>query len=416
MIFKYRARTRSGEPVEGLIEGESQEVVVNELKARDLIIIYLTRNDIIKNKNNNKSGFVAPLKNIFYKMQRISTIPLKLKVIFMRQFALMIESGISIASALEIIIEQEKNLRFKDIISDIKDDIDQGVSLSSAMKDHAGFIFGDLVISIIKAGEDSGTTANALNRAANMLEKQNEFKNKVKQAMLYPVFVIIFAACVFAAFIIYIIPGFKQVFRAMQIELPPMTEFLLSLGDKLAQNSRTIIITLLIFIILFFALTHSKKLRPLIDRLKLKIPIIKNLVFKSAMARSTRTLSALTSAGVPVLTGLDMAGDTAGNIVIENAFKTMARSVQKGMQLGEASIKVGIFSPLVSQMMRIGSETGRLDNMMDRVASWYDQELSGEIRIISSMLEPVMIIIVGIIIGVMIISLIGPVTSAMTQI
>ncbi|MBQ7570503.1 MAG: type II secretion system F family protein, partial [Synergistaceae bacterium] len=269
---------------------------------------------------------------------------------------------------------------------------------------------------IIQSEEEAGHLSSGLERAADLLEKRGGFKAKIFKAMLYPTLVLILALLVLIVFIVYIMPGFQQVFIVMNIELPSITKFILSLGDYFTQNAGKIFLSLLLIIILFICISSLKFTRPLIDKLKLKLPFIKNLVFKSAMANSTRTLAALTAAGVPIISALNMAGDTAGNVVIQNAFESMAGQAAKGVPLGEAANAAEVFPTLVTQMMRIGQETGNLEGMMDRVASWYDQELSSEIGVVSSLLEPLMIVIVGIVVGVMVVSLIGPVTSAMSQI
>lgn len=399
MRFRYRARTKTGQALSGFVSARSQENAEDILRGRDLIIVEVSQD------NNSKNLLQRILRRV----------PLKSQIFFLRQLAAMLETGIGLDAAFDIIIEQERSFKFKSIITEIKNKLkDSGGSLSIAMSD--SLIFDDMTLSIIQAEEEAGKLTEGLERAADLLEKRGGFKAKIFKAMLYPTLVLILALVVLIVFIVYIMPGFQQVFMAMNIELPAVTKFILSLGDYFTQNFSKIFLSLLLIIVLFIFISRLKFTRPLIDKLKLKLPFIKNLVFKSAMANSTRTLAALTAAGVPIISALNMAGDTAGNVVIQNAFESMAGQAAKGVPLGEAANDAEVFPTLVTQMMRIGQETGNLEGMMDRVASWYDQELSNEISVVSSLLEPLMIVIVGIVVGVMVVALIGPVTSAMSQI
>ena len=321
----------------------------------------------------------------------------------------MLETGIGLDASFDIIIEQERDFKLRAVIIEIKNQVKEfGGSLSLAMAE--SFIFDDMTLAIVQAEEEAGKLADGLERAADLLEKRNLFKSKIFKAMLYPALVLILALCVLIVFIVYIMPGFEQVFRAMNIELPAVTQFVLALGNYLTVNAHKIFLYALLIIILLICITQAKFMRPLIDKIKLNLPVIKNLVFKSALANSTRTLAALAASGVPIVNALKMAGGTAGN------FDNMAEQVAKGAPLGDASRDAKLFPTLVTQMMRIGQETGNLEGMMERVASWYDQELSNELNIVSSLFEPLMIILVGIVVGIMAVALMGPVTSAMTQI
>ena len=403
MRFKYRVRTKAGQPLEGFVNAASQDAAENILRNRDLIIVELTQ-----------SGRSRSLWQRFAALT-IGRVSLKRKIFFMRQLAAMLETGIGLDASFDIIIEQERDFKLRAVIIEIKNQVKEfGGSLSLAMAE--SFIFDDMTLAIVQAEEEAGKLADGLERAADLLEKRNLFKSKIFKAMLYPALVLILALCVLIVFIVYIMPGFEQVFRATNIELPAVTKFVLAIGNYLTVNAHKIFLYALLIIILLICITQAKFMRPLIDKIKLNLPVIKNLVFKSALANSTRTLAALAASGVPIVNALKMAGGTAGNIVIKNAFDNMAEQVAKGDPLGDASRDAKLFPTLVTQMMRIGQETGNLEGMMERVASWYDQELSNELNIVSSLFEPLMIILVGIVVGIMAVALMGPVTSAMTQI
>ncbi len=403
MNFKYRARTSDGEITEGYIEADSQKNALNSLRSRGMIVI---------NLNSNKPDKI-PVKSVINRITH-AKIPTKNLMIFFRQLATMVQAGLNISSAFEIICAQEKNKSFKNSLLNIKNMLERGVSLSQAMSQHNEF--NALIISLVEAGEEGGLLDTALEQVATLLEKQENLKNKIHNALFYPTFVIIFALVVAGVFFMYLVPKFKSVFESMNIELPAMTANLFNFGEYVINNYKLILISGLGIIFLIWILFSGKFAKNFMDRFKLKIPVLKNLIFKSSMARATRILSALISAGVPVIRSLEMAENTAENIVIREGFEELRHGASRGVSLGDASKQAGIFPVLISQMMRIGEETGHLDNMLERVASWYDQEVDTQIKNTVSLLEPVMIIFVGLIVGVIALSIFGPVTSAMSQI
>jgi type IV pilus assembly protein PilC len=268
--------------------------------------------------------------------------------------------------ALDIVSEQEKSLIFRDTINAVKNGIDQGLPMSQVMKQQP--VFSTMMTALVQAGEEGGILDNALDRVASLLEKQAALKSKIKSAMFYPSFVIFFAVSVVVVFIAFILPKFKAVFSGMGIELPWLTQTMFDLGEYCENNWQMILLVTVVSAGGFIWMCRSKATKPLMDAFKLKAPIIKGLVFKAVMARSTQTLASLVSAGVPILRGLEMAKEVAGNVLIERGFESLLEAAKRGSNLGDAARAAKIFPILVCQMIRIGEETGHLDDILDKVA------------------------------------------------
>ena len=407
MNFKYRVRAQDGGILEGEVEADNQGLALQSLRQKGMLVLSL---NAMSGGREVSSGRQLSL---FDKLQRIGTVPSKTKMVFFRQLATMVKAGLSLSMAIDIISEQEKSMIFKDVLIDIKGKLDRGIPFSDAMSSHS--VFNNMMISLVQAGEEGGLLDDSLERVANLLEKQAALKSKIKSAMFYPSFIITFAVGVVIVFIAFILPKFKQVFMGMGIELPALTQFMFDLGDYCTENWRMITIVAVVSVSAFVWLLTSKTTKPLMDRVLLKTPVIKSLVFKACMARSTQTLAALVTAGVPILRGLQMAENAAGNDVIRAGFSDLQAAASKGVPLGDAARRAKIFPILVCQMMRIGEETGHLDQMLERVAIWYDQELDEQVKAITSLMEPFMIIFVGGIVALIAMAIFGPITAAISQ-
>ena len=409
MNFRYKARSADGKIVEGLVEADNQGMALESLRQKGMLPLSV---------NQATRGGAAMIANkrtmtFFDKLQRIGTVPAKTKMVFFRQLATMIQAGLSLTMALDIVTEQEKNLIFRDAVNAIKNSIDQGMPMSQAMRQNA--VFNIMMISLVQAGEEGGILDTALDRVASLLEKQQALKSKIKSAMFYPMFVIFFAVSVVVVFIAFILPKFKQVFDSMNIELPALTQAMFDFGDYSEKNWPMMLAVVVSVVGSLMWLARSKTTKPIMDALKLKLPVVKGLVFKSVMARSTQTLASLVSAGVPILRGLEMAKDVADNAVIQKGFEDLLEAAKRGSNLGDAARAAKVFPILVCQMIRIGEETGHLDDMLEKVALWYDQELDEQIKAMTSLMEPIMIIFVGGIVALIAMAIFGPMTAAMQQ-
>lgn len=408
MKFKYRVRAADGNIQEGQLEAESQGLALQALRERGVMVL-----SMIAAEAGSKEGGGARL-SFLEKLQRIGTVPAKTKMVFFRQMATMVKAGLTLSMAIDIIAEQERNMIFKDVLIDVKGRLDRGIPMSQAMRTHPS-IFNNMMISLVQAGEEGGLLDDSLERVAGLLEKQAALRSKIRSAMFYPSFVIFFALAVVVVFIAFILPKFQQVFKGLNVELPMLTQVLFEVGEYCTEHWQGIVVCTLVVVGALLFLTRSKATKPMMDRLKLRLPVIKSLVFKSGMARATQTLAALVTAGVPILRGLEMAENAAGNEVIRQGFADLQASAKQGVHLGDAAKRAKVFPILVCQMMRIGEETGHLDDMLERVAGWYDQELDEQIKAMTSLMEPVMIIFVGGLVAVIAMAIFGPITAAMAQ-
>ncbi|MBQ7155275.1 MAG: type II secretion system F family protein, partial [Synergistaceae bacterium] len=394
MNFKYRARNSDGEIMEGWVEADDQKKALESLRNRRMIVINLTEQTGFSGTAKKKSGSSwKDLLNLdIGALFGGGKVPTKSLMVFFRQMATMENAGLGLASAINLVAEQEKNRTFRNILLDIKNRLDRGSPLSQAMRQHKAF--SPLLVSLVEAGEEGGMLARALEEAAVLLEKQEALRSKIRSALFYPGFVMTFAVLILVFFFMFLVPKFKEVFSTLNIELPSVTVIMFGMGDWFAEYWYVVAAIALGAVFGWHFLSTHKNTKPVMDRLKLKIPVMKDLLLKASMARSSRTLSALTSAGVPIVRSIEMAEGTAGNEAVKDGYIELRKSVVRGVSLGDAAKQAGIFPILVSQMMRIGEETGHLDTMLERVATWYDQELDEQVKATVSLLEPMMIVFV----------------------
>jgi len=441
MVFKYRARSSTGEIVENTIDAVDQQQAIMQLKAMGMLVINLNSDAKAKpssgvffksktktetsgtanavaaalapQKPKRETGLKSILNMDLGAIFNTGHVPLKTLMVFFRQLATMESAGLSLTASLEMIAGGEKNYTLRHALLDVKSRIDRGIPLSQAMAAHK--CFSPLLIALMQAGEEGGLLGPALDQGATLLEKQEALHSKIRSAMFYPAFIAFFAVGVLIFFFIYLVPKFEETFQSLSIELPQITLTMFAMGNWFGDHWQFIVGGVVLFVAAWIFLSKNKGTKGFMDRLKLKIPVMKDLILKAAMARSSRTLSALTGAGVPIVRSLEMAQGTANNVPVENGYEELRKGIVRGMSLGDASKMAGIFPVLVCQMMRIGEETGHLDQMLERVATWYDQELDEQIRASVSLMEPMLIVFVGAIIAIIAISIFAPITSAIVQ-
>jgi type IV pilus assembly protein PilC len=328
--------------------------------------------------------------------------------IFSRQFATMIEAGLNIVAALVILEQQTDDVYFGQVIKELRADVESGLLLSEAMKRHPK-IFDRLFISMVEAGEAAGILDEVLDRVAYQIEKSTQIKRRVKGAMLYPTMVLIFATLVLTGLLMFLVPVFVKIFGQLGGELPTLTKYVVAASDLLKHKWYIIFPAIGITI---FALRKYKKTesgRKKWDRIKLKIPMkIGSVVLKVTMARFSRTLSTLVSAGVDIIKALEITGQTAGNWVIEEALGDVRAKVHEGVPIAQPLIDNPIFPPMVSQMVKIGEETGELEKMLGKIADFYEDEVDAAIQSLTSIVEPLMMILVGLMVGVIVIAMYLP--------
>jgi type IV pilus assembly protein PilC len=328
--------------------------------------------------------------------------------IFSRQFATMIEAGLNIVAALVILEEQTDDVYFAQVVKELRADVESGLLLSEAMKRHPK-IFDRLFVSMVQAGEAAGILDEVLDRVAFQIEKSTQIKRRVKGAMLYPTMVLIFATLVLTGLLMFLVPVFVRIFGQLGGELPTLTQYVVAASDLL-RNKYYIIFPALG--ITFFGLRKYKKTdsgRKKWDRLKLKIPMkIGQVVLKVTMARFSRTLSTLVAAGVDIIQALEITGQSSGNWVIEEALADVRLKVGEGVPIAQPLVDNPIFPPMVSQMVKIGEETGELEKMLGKIADFYEDEVDAAIQSLTSIVEPLMMILVGMMVGVIVIAMYLP--------
>ncbi|MEH2172150.1 type II secretion system F family protein [Nostoc sp.] len=345
------------------------------------------------------------LKNFQNSLVKVSV---KDKAVFSRQFAVLMNAGVAIVRSLGVLSEQCSNTKLKQALVDISTDVQSGMNLSEAMRKHPD-CFDGLYVSMIQAGEVGGVLDEVLNRLAKLLEDVARLQNQIKSAMSYPTVVGFIAVAIFLGMTIFLIPIFATIFVQLGITLPPLTQFLMDASKFLRSPGAIVLLAALIG--LKFAFTQYSKTpvgRITIDRFSLKMPLFGDLIQKSSVARFSRTFGSLTRSGVPILTCLEIVRDTSGNQVIANAIDAARMEIQQGGMISIALQKDAVFPAMAIQMISIGEETGELDGMLMKVADFYEDEVEQAVKAMTSILEPVMIVVLGGMVGTILLAMYLP--------
>ena len=390
--FVFRAVDLAGVPARGEVDADSKQVVTDQLKARGLIVLDINA------KKGSKELTLSFLERVKAKDLTVMT----------RQLSTMVSSGVTILRALYVLEEQTESKLLTRTLVQIRKDVEAGLPLSDSLARHPK-IFGPLYVSMVRSGEAGGLLESALLRTADQLEKEDALRRQVRAAMIYPGVVVSFAIAVLLALVAFIVPVFAKVFKDFGGKLPGLTQFTVGLSNFITSKWYLVIVITVAVIWGFFAWKKSSWGRPQWDRFRLRIPLrIGEVVQKVALARWSRTLSALVSAGVPILQAIEVTGKTAGNKVVEDAMDSVRESVKRGGTIAEPLKDVAVFPSMVVHMIGVGEETGALDTMLTKIADFYEDEVSAAIKALTSILEPVMIIIIGGIVGFIVISMYLP--------
>ncbi len=345
---------------------------------------------------------IQKIKNSFVKVS------VKDRAVFSRQFAALTNAGVAIVRSLGVLSEQCSNPKLKQSLLDISADVQNGVNLSDAMRKHPE-CFDGLYVSMVQAGEVGGVLDEVLNRLAKLLEDVARLQNQIKSAMAYPMVVGFLATAIFIGMTVFLIPIFAKIFIELGTELPPLTQFMLWISEVL--RSWRLLVVIGIFVGGNIAYTQYYKTpvgRQTIDRISLKVPLFGDLIQKSSVARFSRTFGALTRSGVPILTCLEIVRDTSGNQVIANAIDAARTDIQQGGVISLALQRENVFPSMAIQMISIGEETGELDGMLMKVADFYEDEVEQAVKSLTSILEPVMIVVLGGMVGTILMSMYLP--------
>jgi type IV pilus assembly protein PilC len=391
-LFKWEGKTLKGSIKNGEMEGPNEAA----------IRIHLRQQNIVPTK------IAAKGKEI-----RISS-PFKKKVnarsvaIFTRQLATMIDAGLPLVQSLEILSAQQENKVFKEIIRQIREDVEGGSTFAGALRKHPG-TFNDLYTNLVVAGEEGGILDNILTRLANYIEKAEALKKKVKSALIYPATIVGVAVIVVGILMIFVIPVFETMFKSAGQSLPLPTLIVLTLSKFIKKYVFLFIPAFILFIYLFRKYYQTDRGKMMIDRFLLKLPVFGPLLKKVAVARFSRTLGTLVSSGVPILDGLTIVSRTAGNRAVETAILSARSSIREGETIAEPLGRSGIFPPMVIQMIAVGESTGALDNMLSKIAEFYEEEVDITVANLTSLLEPFLMIFLGVVIGGVVISMYLPI-------
>jgi type IV pilus assembly protein PilC len=393
MTFAYKAVDMAGSPQKGTIAGLSKQAVLEDLKGQGLVVM-----DLVE----KKTGI-----NIELSLGGRRVKPAEL-TIMSRQLATMISAGMTLMRSFYVLEEQIESKKLKDTISQVREDIEAGISFSEALARHPK-IFSPLYVAMVRSGEAGGVLEESLERVADQLEKDDALRRQVKSAMAYPAVVLTFALGVLLALIAFIVPVFVGVFKDFGGELPLITRFTVGLSAVVTGQWYLLLGGTVGIVVAFKKWKKSSFGRPQWDRLRLRIPFkIGKTVQKIALARWSRTFSALYSAGVPIMQAIEVTGQTAGNTVVEDAMGAVIESVKSGGSIAAPLREAPIFPSMVAQMIAVGEETGNLDTMLSKVADFYEDEVAAAVKALTSILEPIMIVFVGAIVGFIVIAMYMP--------
>src|ERR1700716_284640 len=398
--FVFRAVDLAGVPARGEVDADSKQAVTDQLKSRGLIVLDINA------KKGSKEITIDFLERVKARDLTIMT----------RQLATMVSSGVTILRALYVLEEQTESKLLKRALVQIRKDVEAGLPLSDALARHPK-IFSPLYIAMVRSGETGGMLESALLRTSDQLEKEDALRRQVRAAMIYPAVVVSFAVIVLIALVAFIVPVFAKVFKDFGGKLRGLTQFTVGLSDFLPSRWYVCIAIVVAVAWSFLSWKKSTGGRAQWDRFRLRIPMrIGEVVQKIALARWSRTLSALTNAGVPILQAIEVTGQTAGNKVVENAMDSVRDSVKRGGTIAAPLKEVAVFPAMVVHMVGVGEETGALDTMLNKIADFYEDEVNAAIKALTSILEPVMIIVIGAIVGFIVISMYLPLFKVYDQI
>lgn len=400
--FLYEALDRGGKNVKGIIEAANEEVIVEKLRGMGYYPL-----KVVSHKKSAAQADILALPGLKQVFHRITS---KHLMTFTRQLATLIDAGLPIIRSLVILREQVESEIFKDKINDIIGHIEGGGSLSEAFARHPR-TFNNLYVNMVRAGEIGGVLETVLNKIAEFLEKSQALKGKVKSAMMYPVVVGILATLIVGFILIFILPKFTDIFAQLGAELPWLTQQLVNASEILVNRAYIPIIGLILLWIIYAQINKTRQGKYVFDRLKLKIIIFGPLLRKIAIVRFAGTLATLIHSGVPILQALDIVRDTSGNEVIARAMEQVYHSVKDGDTIHEPLARSQVFPPLVYHMVAVGEETGAIDQMLIKVAEAYEREVDDTVNALTSILEPVLIVFLGVIVGVIVVALYLPLFS-----
>lgn len=398
--FAYTAVDPSGKSIKGKVDADSQQLVISKLQEQGYHIA-----NIVEKKAVAFGGGMSKYKKV--QLQSIA--------IFSRQFATMINAGVSIVKCLDILQSQIKDEVLKPAVKQAMEDVKNGMSLTDAFQKHPN-VFSKLYVNMIRAAELGGILDEILERVSGFLENEMEIRIKIKSAMMYPVIVLVFSVGMICALFTFVLPRFKEIFESMNVEMPIYTRILFS-GSDLFKSYWFVPVILGIGGVMFVKYLGTKPAgRYQIDNVKLKTPVVGDIIQKMAISRFARTFGTLVSSGVPMMRALEIVGETAGNSVIAKAVEDARASVREGQKISDPLAATGLFPAMVTHMIGVGEETGRLSEMLIKVSDFYEKEVDAAVKGLTSLIEPMLIVFMGVVVGFIAISVMGPIFKLISSI
>ena len=397
--FVWKGKNRFGAFQEGVLIADSRDAAVATLRRQNLQLTSI--------REKGKEIRLLPKLPLGIKQKRVA--------IFTRQFSVMLDAGLPLVQCLEILGEQEEDRNFREIIQQVRTDVESGASLADAMRKHPK-AFNNLYVSMIAAGEAGGILDIILQRLATYIEKVVRLNSQVRSALIYPVTIIVIAVGVVAIILWKVIPVFAQLFAGLGGELPFLTRMVVGASNFLARYFLLVIIVLFLLFMAIRRYYRTHRGRRVIDGMLLKLPVVGMLIRKIAVARSCRTLATLTSSGVPILDGLEITAKTSGNAIVEDAIMAVRKAVEEGKTISAPLAETKVFPPMVVQMVNVGEQTGALDQMLTKIADFYEEEVDTAVAGLMKLLEPVMIVVLGGIIGTIVTAMYLPMYAILQKI
>jgi type IV pilus assembly protein PilC len=396
--YAWKGRNRAGLVQEGVLAADSKDVALASLRRQNIVVTGIRERG--KEISLTKMGRKVPAKTL---------------AVFTRQFSVMIDAGLPLVQCLEILANQQEHKNFQKILLQVRQDVEAGSTLADAMRRHPK-AFDNLYVNMIAAGEAGGILDTILQRLSTYIEKAVKLKNQVRAAMIYPIAVIVIAAIVVAVILLKVIPTFAALFTSLGAELPLPTRVVIWCSNFLARYWWAFVAFIGAAVFAFRRYYATYRGRRVVDGALLKTPILGIILRKIAVARFCRTLATLTSSGVPILESLDITARTAGNAIIEDAILDVRKSVEGGKTIVEPLTASGVFPNMVVQMIGVGEQTGALDAMLNKIADFYEDEVDIAVAGLVKLLEPVMIFILGVVIGGIVIAMYLPMFTLINKI
>jgi len=388
--YTYKVRDKSGNVLNGTIVADNEALVLQRLREQGFVPLEVGK---------QKKGFNVELTAKKVKFKELS--------VFSRQFATMVNSGLPILRALAILAEQTENPELARVLGVIRTDVEQGASLSGAMVKHPK-VFNDLFVAMVKSGETGGSLDDVLLRLADMIEAEVRLRGKIKSAMTYPIAVVALVVLIMSAMLLFVVPQFQTIYGSLGGSLPLPTRILLTMSNIFKKFWYIVLIGSIAFRFFFKRWKKTEKGRAAVDKMKLKVPVFGILFQKTALSRFATTFSMLLRSGVPILQSLEIVSETVNNRVVSDAIDDVQASVREGESMAKPLARHAVFPPMVVQMIAVGEETGQVDMMLEKVATFYEQEVEASVDALTSLIEPLLIAVIGGCVGAAVIALYMP--------